>query len=144
MKWEKGQSGNPAGRTPKTDHGIAAALRRRILASAPEIIDSLIEAAKSGDVVAGRSLMAVCVPALKPVELPATLPPIPPDSGLAAQGAAVFDAMASGKLSPSQGAALIGSIGVLARLIESDELQRRVTETEKAVSELRTLGVLRK
>ena len=130
MKWEKGQSGNPAGRKPKTDHGIASALRRRILASAPEIIDGLIESAKQGDVSAGRSLLATCVPALKPIELSTPLP-IPPDASLAEQGRTVVLALAAGKLPPTPAAMLLQGLATLARLIELDELERRIRVLEE-------------
>ena len=133
MTFRKGASGNPHGRPPKTDHARAAQLRRRILASAPAIIDKLVEAAKSGDVVAGRSVLACCVPTLKPVELPAVLPPLPKDAGLAAQGAAVFDAMVNGRLTPSQGTSLIQAIGLLARLIETDDLMTRLEAAEAEI-----------
>lgn len=106
MKFRPGQSGNPQGRPPKTDHARAAQLRRRILASAPEIIDGLIQAAKAGDVAAARAVLACCVPALKPVELPAT-----PDSLLQRIEAVEAAIQAMAQRSPAAlPAALVGLI----------------------------------
>ena len=133
MPFKTGRSGNPQGRPPKSDHARAAQLRRRILASAPAIIDKLIEVATAGDVVAGRAVLACCVPTLKPVEMPATLPPIPRDAGLAAQGAAVFSAMVDGHLTPSQGTSLIQAIGLLARLVETDDMMTRLEAAEREI-----------
>lgn len=38
--------------------------------------------------------------------------------------------VAVGELAPSQGAALVGAIGALARVTEIDELERRITALE--------------
>ena len=55
-----------------------------------------------------------------------------PDGGtLTAQGRAVLLAVAAGELAPSQGAALLGAIGTLARVTEIDELDARLTKLEE-------------
>ena len=56
----KGQSGNPAGR-PK-NCGVIAELRGSINQHVPEIIERLVKAAKSGDVLAAKLLLERVVP----------------------------------------------------------------------------------
>ena len=40
-------------------------------------------------------------------------------------------AVSAGELAPSQGAALVGALGALARVVEVDELATRVAELER-------------
>ena len=44
----------------------------------------------------------------------------------------MLSAVADGDLAPSQGAALLGAIGTLARVTELDELAARITALEAA------------
>ena len=126
--FQAGQSGNPRGRP--TDSVKAAALRKRILKSAPDVIDAMITAALAGDMNAGRALLVCAVPPLKPVELPICLE-IPQDEGLAAQGRAVIAALASGDIAPGQASQILTALAGIARLVELDELEKRLLALEQ-------------
>jgi len=63
-KFLPGQSGNPNGRPKGT--GTIAKLREAIQEEIPEIIDTLVSAAKSGDVSAARILIDKVIPTLRP------------------------------------------------------------------------------
>lgn len=126
-RWTKGQSGNPGGRKPGT--GKVAELRAAIAKDIPAIIKGLTTAAKAGDVAAARLLLDRVLPALKPVEEVVSLPL--DGATLTDRGRAALDAIAGGQLAPGQGAALLGAIGALAKLVEADELNRRVEALEK-------------
>lgn len=125
-QWKPGQSGNPAGR-PK-GAGPFAAVREKIAGEMPEIIAVLAAQAKGGDVAAARLLMERVYPALKPVEVPTPIEM--PGESLTARANAVLSAVSDGDLAPSQGAALIGAIGALSKVIEIDELIKRVEALE--------------
>lgn len=94
----------------------------------PEIIAVLAAQAKGGDVAAARLLMERVYPALKPVEVPTPIEM--PGESLTARANAVLSAVSDGDLAPSQGAALIGAIGALSKVIEIDELIKRVEALE--------------
>lgn len=125
-RWKPGQSGNPAGRRP--GEGPTAKLRSAIAEHVPGIIGRLVQAALGGDVQAARVLIDRVIPPLKAAEVGAPL--ALPDGTLSEQGRAVLGAVAAGTLAPGQGAALLAAIGTLARVVEVDELERRVAALE--------------
>ena len=94
----------------------------------PDILAGLVTAAKGGDVQAARLILERVLPAMKATE--ATQPIDLPSGSLTDQGRAVLASLAAGDLAPSQGAALLGAIGTLARVSEIDELAARVAALE--------------
>lgn len=128
-KWKTGESGNPNGRPPGT--GEIAKLRHSIAAHIPEIITQLVTKAKEGDAQASRLLLERVLPPIKPIEQPIALS-LPDNEGLAAQGGAIIQAVATGILAPGQGAALLTGLSSLARIKEIDELEKRLTALEEA------------
>lgn len=125
-RWKKGESGNPSGRKPGT--GEVARIRAAIADKVPAILESLLARALEGDTGAARLLLERTVAPLKAVE-PAQVLALP-DGTLTEQGRAVLASVAAGELAPSQGAALVGAIGALARVTEIDELAQRVAALE--------------
>lgn len=125
--WRPGESGNPKGRPPGT--GAVAKLRAAIEQDIPEILQSLVTAAKAGDTQAARILIERVIPAVKPQEQPQALA-LPTAGNLTEQGRAVLQAVADGVLAPGQGSQLIGGIASLARVTEIDELAARVAALE--------------
>ncbi len=115
-RWESGQSGNPAGRTPGS--GEVAKLRAAIAEHVPAIITRLVESARAGDVAAARLLLERVVPALKPTE--AATPVALEGKTLSAQGRSAIAALAAGTIGPAEAAALRGALGALAKLTEAE------------------------
>ena len=124
--WKKGQSGNPAGRKPGA--GEVGAIRAAIAAQVPAIIKQLTTAALAGDVGAARLLLERTVALLKAVE--PTVVVNMDGQTLTDQGRAVLASVVAGDVAPSQGAALLTSIGTLTRVRELDELATRVAALE--------------
>lgn len=126
-RWKPGESGNPKGRPAGTS--IAGKLRDSISAHVPEIIAQLVSRAKQGDTQAARLLLERVIPPMKPTEEPVELA-LPEGEGLTAQGEAIIQAVAMGKIVPGQAAALLGGLASVARIKEIDELERRVAALE--------------
>jgi hypothetical protein len=124
--WKKGQSGNPAGR-PKGS-GDVAKVRAAIAAQVPALLAKLMTQALEGDTSAARLLLERAIAPLKSIEQAQAL--TLPDGTLTDQGRAVLRSVADGVLAPSQGAALLGAIGTLARVTELDELESRIAALE--------------
>ena len=121
-RWEPGRSGNPAGRPSGT--GQVAEIRAAIGERVPAILEQLITQAISGDVSAARLLLERVVPPLKAEELPVAFELQP--GTLTARSATILQEVASGNLSVATGTQLIAAVGSIARVIEVDELARRI------------------
>jgi hypothetical protein len=94
----------------------------------PDLLDAMLAKALDGDVGAARLLLERAIAPLKAIEQTQAL--ALPDGTLTAQGRAVLRSVADGVLAPSQGAALLGAIGTLARVTELDELESRIAALE--------------
>lgn len=127
MKWQSGQSGNPGGRKPGT--GKIDKLRAALTKELPEVLAALVARAKAGDTGAIKLILERTVPALRPVDA-ATPLNLPADGGLADRGRAVLAALATGQLPANQAANILQGLGNLAKLIELDELARRIEALE--------------
>ena len=130
-KWKPGQTGNPKGRPPGQSE--ITRLRAAIAEHVPLILEQLVTAAKAGDVQAARLILERVLPPVKAIEQAVELQ-LPAGGTLTAQGRAVLLAVAGGELAPSQGAALLGAIGTLARVTEIDEFEARLTKLEEKQS----------
>ena len=106
-------------------------MRAELAVHVPSIIAQLVTAAQAGDIQAARLILERILPPVKPIEQPVALQ-LPDGGTLTAQGRAVLLAVAAGELAPSQGAALLGAIGTLARVTEIDELTLRLEKLEAA------------
>lgn len=125
-RWKPGQSGNPRGRA--TGSGEVAKLRASIADHVPAIIERLVEAAKGGDMQAARLLLERALPPIKAAEQ--TVRVAIGGETLTDRGRAVLEAVEAGTLAPGQAAALLSGLGTLARVVEVDELTRRVEALE--------------
>ncbi len=126
-KFTPGKSGNPNGRPPNKTATIL--LRKAISESMPGVIQMLIESALNGDISAANSLLSRCVPVLKAETLPVTLPVV---EGIADQGSVIIRSIMSGKTAPDVGAALLTALANQAKIVEIDDLIKRIEILESA------------
>ena len=130
MAFKKGQSGNPQGRKPGATPAIK--LRKIIADNIPDILYAMIEQAKAGDVPAAKALLDKVVPSLKPQALPVS---VESESGLVAQGEAVINETLAGNIPPDIGSLLITSLSSQSKLIEIEELNKRLERIESLLQE---------
>ena len=131
-KFQRGQSGNPAGR-PKGS-GIAGELRKAITDSAADSVQTMITNAKAGDMQAAKALLDKVLPTLKPEALAVLLPDMVEADTLSAKAEAAIDAAGAGELSPSAASDLVSAIAALAKIIETTELQKRLEALEQLLT----------
>jgi len=127
-KFKKGQSGNPEGRKPGS--GYASKLRNAIEDDLPDIIKSVVEQAKDGDTAAAKLLLDRVVPALKPQQEATVVEGLTGKSP-SEQGTAIINAMGAGLLSPDQSQAMLAGLANMMKIVEIDELEKRLSALEK-------------
>lgn len=111
-------------------NGEVSKLRASIAGQVPEILDKLGQLAKAGDVQAAKLLLERVVPPIKPMELPVILSPT--EGGWAGQARQTFAAAANGEVAPGQAVALINALAAVARVAETEELEKRIERLELA------------
>ena len=102
----------------------------------PGILAALVEKAKDGDVGAANLLLSRCLPPLRPQSEADEIP----TSGttLAERAESVVGAALAGAISPTVAAELMAVIGKHAQIIETAELERRVTALEANQNDQKT------
>jgi len=131
MPFQKGESGNPAGR-PRGSRNRATLLMESLLADDAEAIGrKAIEMAKQGDMAAIRLCMDRLSPARKGEPVAFELPPLDKPADSVAAAATIVAAVAAGELTPSEGADLAKVIDVYVRAIETKAFDERLTKLEE-------------
>lgn len=126
-QFTKGSSGNKAGR-PRTE---SAELRQRLAGHGPALTDKLVELALEGDVAALRACLERVLPPLKAVSSPVLLPDAKPGQGLAEVARVVLDAATGARIGPDDAQAILSALASAARVIEIDEIERRLQLLEQ-------------
>src|ERR1051325_26293 len=98
MKFQPGQSGNPAGRPPGSLNKKTLAAQAAFEEKAQEIVDNVIERARNGDLRAERLVMERMVPTGRNRRFAIALPVIKTADDAEAALAIVMDELAAGKL----------------------------------------------
>jgi hypothetical protein len=126
MAFEKGKSGNPAGRTAGNTPG--AKIRKAIETQADNILQSVIDAAVAGDMQACKMLLDRITPTLKPQAIPVN---IELGTTLPETGGNVLAATMGGLVAPDIGSMLITALASQGKLLEMQEITERLQRIEK-------------
>ena len=130
MTFQKGQSGNPAGR-PRGSRNRAAMLLQNLLErDAESIACKAIDLAKKGDIAAIRMCMDRLVPARKDDAIAFELPPLATASDSVAAAAAIAAAVAAGELTASEAADLAKVIDVYVQALATAGFEERLDRLE--------------
>jgi hypothetical protein len=125
-QFKPGQSGNPKGRV-KGKPLLVTELRTAIEAKSDEIFQAVINAAINGDMAAAKILIDKICPSLKPEAMPINLVF---QESLALQGNEIIKAIMGGILAPDIGSALIAALSNQAKIVEIDDLTKRIEALE--------------
>ncbi len=129
MAFEKGESGNPDGR-PRGIRDKRTAMRDLLIPHAPELVAKVVEMAKEGDAAALRICLDRLIPPAKAKDDPVSLPGL--TESLADNSRAVIKALAAGDLTPEEASSILQSLASQVRIIEADEIEKRLAALEQA------------
>ncbi len=128
-KFTKGQSGNPNGR-PKGLEDKRVALRLLLVPHTEKLIKKAVSLALNGDTTALRICIDRLIPPIRAKDTPVSIGKL--EGGLADQGRVVLDAVSSGRITPDEAGGLMQVISAQARIVEVDEIEKRVAALEQA------------
>ena len=125
----KGGARPGAGR-PKGS-GQAAHYRAMLEPHAEELIQRVVGMAIDGDMAALKlCLDRLCAP-LRPTDRHITIEGFDSCAGLSDKGGLILAHVADGKVTPAEASSLMSAISSQARIIEIDELERRISDLEQ-------------
>ena len=121
--------GNP-GRPRGARHKVTVAIEVLLEGQAETLTQKAIDLALEGDVTALRLCIERIAPARKDAPVAFDLPDIATAQDAALAGQAVLSAVASGNVTPLEGATVMGLVEQYRRALETTELERRITALE--------------
>ena len=124
----KGNPGKPKG----TRHRATMASLSLLDGEAEALTRKAIESALGGDSVALRLCLERIAPVRKDAPVQFALPEMNSAEGAAKAAGAVLSAVSDGKLTPSEGAHVMGLIETYRRTLELSELEARVIALEQS------------
>jgi hypothetical protein len=95
---------------------------------AEELVQKVVELAKQGDTTALRICIDRLIPAVKAKDMPVDIGSL--EGALADQGRTVLGALSAGTITPDEANALMQAVAAQARIIETDELEKRIAALE--------------
>jgi Family of unknown function (DUF5681) len=133
MQFQKGQSGNPAGR-PRGSLNRATVLAQELLSARVEsIAGKLIELAERGDMRAIRVCMDRLVPVIKHQPIAVELPPIEKPADSVEAAVSIAAAVATGDLTAPEAAELAKVVDVYVRALDGKGFDERLSKVEKEI-----------
>ncbi len=127
----KGVSGNPAGKPKGAQNHATRAAKALLQGNLSAIVQSLIDAALSGDVSAQKIVIDKILPNAKELPISADLPQVDNAASLPKLSAAILQAVSTGQLTPSEGQALSTLAVHHARSIELADFEARLSALEE-------------
>lgn len=129
-QFKKGQSGNPNGR-PRGAVGQRTKLLKELEGDLPALVAALKTNALAGDTQALKLLLDRLLPVKKAAHELVELPQLVDAETLTDKAGAVLDAVAMGEVAPDIGAQLVQAVGVLSRVAEVQDLEKRLEALER-------------
>jgi hypothetical protein len=128
--FEKGRSGNPAGRRPGSRNKATLAAAALLAGEAEGLTRKAVEAAFAGDPMALRLCVERLLPVCRERPVKFALPPIESAADIAAAMKAVTSALADGEITPGEAGRIADIVDTFVRAIETSGFERRLQELE--------------
>lgn len=127
----KGRSGNPAGKPKGARHPTTLMAEKLMEADVDTVVRAVLDAAKDGDMRAARIILDRVAPPRKSRPITITLPEVGTAADIGNAIGAVIAAVADGRITPDEGAAVANLIEARRKAIEITDIERRVAVLEE-------------
>ncbi len=132
MQFQRGQSGNPAGRPVGARNKATMMAEMLMQGEAEGLARIAIEQAKAGDITALRMCLDRVAPPYKHRTVTFELPALESAADAAKALAAITAGVASGELAPAEAADMFKLIDGFTRMLEATIFEERVARLERA------------
>jgi hypothetical protein len=128
--WKPGQSGNPQGKNRGARNKATQMVLALMEGGAAEITNTIVAAAKKGDLAAARLVIERLAPPLRERPLSLPLPDTRTVAGVSEAQQAILEAVGGGEILPGEGMALAGILEARRKALETVELEQRISALE--------------
>jgi hypothetical protein len=137
-RWKPGQSGNPRGKPKGARHRATQLAEQMIGDQAEQVIQKVIEGALTGDTTCMRLCLERIAPPVKERPIPVEAPELKTSDDAITAMTAVLAQVCAGNLTPGEGTAIAGLVDVFRRVVETQELEKRMFTLEQEIARRKT------
>jgi hypothetical protein len=133
-RYNKGISGNPAGRPPGSRNKTTLLMEELLEGESEQLTRKVIKLALAGDPTALRLCLDRLLPARKDRPIQLSLQPIKGVPQVSSAMSTVVEAIGEGRITPSEGEILANILDMQNNVLTTGDLERRVEQLERAMS----------
>lgn len=134
-RFQKGQSGNPAGKPRGTHNATTVALESLLEGQAQALTQKAIDMALAGDMAALRLCIDRILPPRKDRPVTFALPPIASAQDAARVTSAILAAVAAGEITPADAGEISKLVEAYVKAFETAELADRLERLERMTAQ---------
>jgi len=131
MQFQKGESGNPAGRPRGARNRTTILLQKLLEDDGEALARKAIDLAKGGDLAALRMCMDRLMPARKHEPVAFELPRLDTAADTVTAAATIVAAVAAGELTPSEAADIAKVVDIYVRALATQGFEERLVKLER-------------
>jgi len=131
MQFQKGESGNPAGRPRGARNRTTILLQKLLEDDGEALARKAIDLAKGGDLAALRMCMDRLMPARKHEPVAFELPRLDTAADTVTAAATIVAAVAAGELAPSEAADIAKVVDIYVRALATQGFEERLAKLER-------------
>jgi hypothetical protein len=132
--FEPGRSGNPNGKRKGTRHRVTMLAERLLDGEAEAMIRTVIDKAKQGDMIALRLCLERILPPRRDRPVCFSIPTLNSAGDACQAMAAITTGIASGELTPTEGADLSSVVEAYVKVVEVNEVEHRLHVLEEQLA----------
>jgi hypothetical protein len=132
MQFQKGQSGNPAGRPRGSQNRASIRMQEMLEQKAEQLVNKVVEMAIAGNIGALRLCLDRLVPVRRNEALPCELPPLAKTGDAVAAIAAITSAAVAGDVTADEAAKLAKVISLYVNTLEAQRFEDQLVKLERA------------